>query len=101
MMSTLNNPPRLTGNPSDALAIFKEGSIFFATNSFEKLYNPLTKTDKERLYRQLCDLQRDLQESKETFAQERIVLVSINKKIDIDVYLLDIFTRSLSLYEIK
>lgn len=89
-MNTLNNPDQFTGRHSDALAIFKEGIIFFATNSFEKLYNPLTNTDKERFDQHLCDLQLDLQESKKTSTQKRIALISIDKEIDIVVYLLNI-----------
>jgi transcriptional regulator with PAS, ATPase and Fis domain len=82
-------PIRFAGRPSDALAIFEEGLIVYANNSFEKLYNSLKNADRKRFGLELRDLNLDLQQSGKAFAQKHLTLIPHDMEIDIHVYLLN------------
>ena len=88
----MNRPPfpnQSAGRPSDALAIFEEGLIVYANNSFEKLYNPLQNAVRKRFDIELRDLNLDLQQSGKAFAQKHLALIPRDMEIDIYVYLLN------------
>jgi transcriptional regulator with PAS, ATPase and Fis domain len=89
MTNTSNFPAQFGAKPSEPLAIFKKGAIVYANNSFEKLYNPLNNTARERFHRVLHDLNLDLQQSGKTFTQKHIALTPDDKKIEVSVYLLN------------
>jgi transcriptional regulator with PAS, ATPase and Fis domain len=80
---------RLAGRASDAIAVFKDGGILYANNSFEKMYNPLKYAVRERFNQELRDLNLNLQLSGEVFTQKHISLIPNAKEIDIIVYLLN------------
>ena len=82
-------PASLAGRASDAIAVFKEGGIIYANNSFEKLYNPLKYAVRERFNQELRDLNLNLQLSGEVFTQKHISLIPNAKDINIIVYLLN------------
>jgi len=82
-------PIQFAGGSSDALAVFEEGLIVYANNSFEKLYNPLKNLDKKRFNLKLRDLNLDLQQSGKAFAQKQITLIPHDRETDIFVYLLN------------
>ena len=82
-------PIQSAERPSDALAIFEDGLIVYANNSFEKLYNPLKNLDKKRFNLKLRDLNLDLQQSGKAFAQKQITLIPHDSGTDIFVYLLN------------
>jgi transcriptional regulator with PAS, ATPase and Fis domain len=80
---------QFAGGPSDALAIFEEGIIVYANNSFEKLYNPLQNAVRKRFDLELRHLNLDLQQSGKAFAQKLITLIPHDREVDIYVYLLN------------
>jgi len=82
-------PIQFAGGSSDALAVFEEGLIVYANDSFEKLYNPLKNLDKKRFNLKLRDLNLDLQQSGKAFAQKQITLIPHDSGTDIFVYLLN------------
>ena len=82
-------PIQFAGGSSDALAVFEEGLIVYANDSFEKLYNPLKNLDKKRFNLKLRDLNLDLQQSGKAFAQKQITLIPHDRESDIFVYLLN------------
>jgi len=82
-------PVQFAGGSSDALAVFEEGLIVYANDSFEKLYNPLKNLDKKRFNLKLRDLNLDLQQSGKAFAQKQITLIPHDSGTDIFVYLLN------------
>jgi transcriptional regulator with PAS, ATPase and Fis domain len=82
-------PTHFARNASDAIAVLKDGIIVYATNSFEKLYNPLRSDDRETFRRVLCNLNRDIQQSRDGFIQKQVALIPGEKEINITVYLLN------------
>jgi hypothetical protein len=82
-------PDHFARNASDAIAVLKDGIIVYATNSFEKLYNPLRSDDRETFRRALCNLNRDIQRSRDGFIQKQVALIPGEKEINITVYLLN------------
>ncbi|UCH19951.1 MAG: sigma-54-dependent Fis family transcriptional regulator [Deltaproteobacteria bacterium] len=82
-------PANFIGSASDAIAIFKNGSIVYANSAFDKLYNPLKYVVKEKFNRVLRDLNLDLQHSGKEFIQKHLSLIPNAKEIDILVYLLN------------
>jgi transcriptional regulator with PAS, ATPase and Fis domain len=83
------SPAQLAYNSSDAIAIFKDGTIVYATGSFEKLYNHLKSNYKKKLKRTLYELNQALQKSADVFTPKQVVLKSGDREIDIFVYLLN------------
>ena len=73
-------PAHFTGRASGAIAIFKDGIVVYANNSFEKLYNPLEYGVREKFIRELHDVNLDLQQSGNVFTQKRITLPSAGNK---------------------
>ncbi len=90
-MNTSSNTDKLAGRSSDALAIFEKDIILYATNSFEKLYNHLNHTARERFNTKLRDLHLNLRKTEKTFIQKQITLTPSDKAIYIYVYLLNKF----------
>ncbi len=88
-MNTSSNTDKLAGRSSDALAIFEKDIILYATNSFEKLYNHLNHTARERFNTKLRDLHLNLRKTEKTFIQKQITLTPSDKAIYIYVYLLN------------
>ena len=84
-------PAQFARKTSDAIAIFKDGSIVYATDSFEELYNHLKSKDKNKFTRTLCDLNQTLQHSGDGFTHQQVVLKPGDREIDISVYLLNKF----------
>ncbi len=82
-------PVRLAERSSDAIAVFKDGGVVYANNSFEKLYNPLKQAVREKFNRELRDLNLDLQRSGKVFTHKHIALIPTAKEINIFVYLLN------------
>ncbi len=90
--SMMNRPPfpvQFVGSPTNALAIFEKGIIFYANNSFEKLYNILNKDAKQRFNHELHHLNLDLLQSKKASTQKRIAFTPSDQEIDVFVYLLN------------
>jgi transcriptional regulator with PAS, ATPase and Fis domain len=83
------SPAQLAWNPSDGIAIFKDGTIVYATDSFEELYNHLKFNYKKKLKRALHELNQTLQKSGNVFTPKQVVLKSGDREIDIYVYLLN------------
>jgi transcriptional regulator with PAS, ATPase and Fis domain len=84
-------PAHFASKTSDAIAIFKDGIIVYATDSFQELYNPLKSKDREKFNRILCDLNQAFQQSGEVFTHKQVALLPGAKEIDIYVYLLNKF----------
>ena len=82
-------PALFARNASDAIAVLKDGIIVYATDSFEKLYNPLKSDDREKFNQALRNLNQDIQQSGDEFIQKQVVLIPGEKKINIAVYLLN------------
>ena len=82
-------PAQFAHNACDAIAVLKDGIIVYATDSFEKLYNPLKSDDREIFNRALRDLNQDIQQSADGFIHKQVVLKSGDKEVDISVYLLN------------
>ena len=82
-------PAHLARKASEAIAVLKDGIIVYATDSFEKLYNPLKSDDREKFNRTLRDLNQDIQQSGDGFIHKQIVLIPGDKEIDISVYILN------------
>jgi transcriptional regulator with PAS, ATPase and Fis domain len=82
-------PARFAGRSSDAIAVFKNGSIVYANSAFEKLYNPLKYAVREKFNQELRGLNLDLQQSGKVFTQKHISLIPDAKEFDIFVYLLN------------
>jgi len=89
MMDRPPFPNQSAGRSSDALAIFEEGLIVYANNSFEKLYKPLQNAVRKRFNLELHDLNLDLQQSGKASTHKRIALTPSDQEIDIYVYLLN------------
>jgi hypothetical protein len=89
MINTENFPAQVADKTSDALAILKQDIIVYATNSFEKLYNPLGNKDRQRFHKQLRQLGRGLQQSGKTFIQKQIALSPFDGTCAVFVYLLN------------
>jgi transcriptional regulator with PAS, ATPase and Fis domain len=89
MISTEKFSAQVADKTSDALAILKQDIFVYATNSFEKLYNPLDDKDKQHFHKQLHQLGRDLQQSGKTFIQKKIALSSSDSTYAVFVYLLN------------
>jgi len=83
------SPAQLTYNSSDAIAIFKDDTIVYATDSFEEIYNPLKSIYKKKFKRVLHELIQALQKSANVFTPKQVVLKSGDREIDISVYLLN------------
>jgi transcriptional regulator with PAS, ATPase and Fis domain len=83
------SPAQLASNPSGAIAIFKDGTIVYATDSFGDLYNHLKSNYKKKFKRGLCELNQALQKSGNVFTPKQVVLKSGDREIDIYVYLLN------------
>ncbi|MBW2037282.1 MAG: sigma-54-dependent Fis family transcriptional regulator [Deltaproteobacteria bacterium] len=84
------SPVHISIKSSDAVAIFKDGIIVFATYSFKELYNSLKSKERGEFNRTLRDSNRALQGSGEPFTHMRESLILGDKEIDISVYLLNI-----------
>jgi len=89
MMKRQNFPAQFVNRPSDALAIFGDGIIVYANNSFEKLYNPMHTAVRERFNQELHNLNLDLEKSGKAFTQKRLVLIPSDKEVNLSVYLLN------------
>ena len=74
---------------SNAFAIFKDGNIVWATESFEELYSPLNSKDRDKFSRALRALYQALQQSGEVSIHQPVAFKPGDKKIDISVYLLN------------
>ncbi len=83
------SPVQLAYNSSDAIALFKDDTIVYATDSFEELYNPLKSNYKKKFKRTLYELNQALQMSANVFTPKQVVLKSGDREIDISVYLLN------------
>ena len=83
------SPAQLAYNSSDAIAIFKDDTIVYATDSFEELYNPLKSNYKKKFKRTLYELNQALQKPANVFTPKQVVLKSGDREIDIFVYLLN------------
>jgi transcriptional regulator with PAS, ATPase and Fis domain len=88
-MKTPRLPAHLARKAFNAMAIFKDGNMVYTTDSFEKLYSPLTSEDRERFKRTLCELNQALLQSGDVSIHQQIDLISGDKEIDIYVYLLN------------
>ncbi len=88
-------PAHFAGRSSDAIAVFKNGSIVYANSAFEKLYKPLKYGVREKFNRELHDVNLDLQQSGNVFTQKRITLPSAGKGVDVIVYLLNKFCEGI------
>jgi transcriptional regulator with PAS, ATPase and Fis domain len=88
-MKKPQSPAHIALNATDAIAVFKNGSIVYANNAFEKWYNPLQNAVREKFDRKLSGLNLDLQQSGNVFTRKRITLPSAGKRVDISVYLLN------------
>jgi transcriptional regulator with PAS, ATPase and Fis domain len=89
IMKKPRSPAYFARNASDAIAIFKDGNIVYATHSFEELYSPLNSKDRDKFSRALRDLNQALQQSGEVSTHKQMVLKPGDKKIDLSVYLLN------------
>jgi transcriptional regulator with PAS, ATPase and Fis domain len=89
MVNIENFPAQVAGRTSDALAILKQDIIVYATNSFEKLYNPLGDKDRQRFHKQLRELGIGLQQSEKAFIQKQIALSPADGPFPVSVYLLN------------
>lgn len=83
------SPAHSARQTSDAIAIFKDGIIVYASDSFKELYRTLKAQDKEKFNRTLRDLNRSLQQSEEVFTYKQVILIPGDKKIYFSVYLLN------------
>ena len=81
------SPAQLTCNPSDAIAIFKDGIFVYATDSFGEIYKHLKSNYKKELKRGLHELNQALQKSGNVFTPKQVALKSGDREIDIYVYL--------------
>ena len=82
-------PAHFARNASDAIAVLKDGIIVYATDSFEKFYNPLKSDDREKFNRALRNLNQDIQQSGDGFSHKQVGLIPGEKEVDIFVYLLN------------
>ena len=83
------SPAQLSYNSSDAIAMFKNGTIVYATDAFGKLYNHLKSNYKKNFKHTLHELNQALQKSGKAFTPKQVVLKSGDREIDIYVYLLN------------
>jgi transcriptional regulator with PAS, ATPase and Fis domain len=83
------SPAQFARKTSDAIAIFKDGIIVYATDPFEELYNHLKSKDKKKLSHKLRDLNQTLQHSGDVFTHQQVVFKPGDREIDISVYLLN------------
>lgn len=82
-------PAQPARQASDPIAIFKEGVLIHASDSFKALHSSLKPLDKETLNRTLRDLGETLQKFGEMLASKQIEVTLGRKKIVFCVYLLD------------
>ena len=84
-MKKPRSPAHLARKTADAIAIFKDGIIVSATDSFEELCSPMKSEDRQKFRRILRDLNQSLQQSGEGFVHQEVVLIPGDKEIDISM----------------
>jgi transcriptional regulator with PAS, ATPase and Fis domain len=88
-MKKPRSPVQFARKASNACALFKDGAIVWATESFEELYRTLNSNDRDKFSRTLHDLKKALQQSGEVSIHKPFAFKTGNKRIDISVYLLN------------
>ena len=88
-METTHAPSRISPGASDAIAVFEDGLMVYASPAFENLYNLLKYNVREKFNQALRSLNIDLQQSGETCLRRLMALIPGEDKTEITVYLLN------------
>jgi|GEM_PF-313736 len=88
-MKKPRSPAQSAHQTSDLFAIFKEGVLVYASDSFKTLYSSVQAADREKISRTLCDLGVALQQPGEILDFKQVAIATDHGKIYFSVYLLD------------